>query len=356
MEPFLHAFNLMPGMGYITLQKLWNFFRDWQRAWESATEKEYSSAGITDEMVAKIVKFRAQMDVGREYEALWEKDIIALTRDSDEYPEPLRSIPSSPFLLYRKGAPLVPNDRYVSIVGTRIPSSYGERMTLKIAEMVSLCGGIVVSGLAFGIDAIAHFGAIKNEKPTVAVLASGLDLVTPASHTNLAQKILETGGTLLSEYAGETSAYKIRFLERNRLISGLSKETIVIEAGQKSGALITAKHAVQQGRDVYALVGDITRPQAKGCLKLIQDGEAFPIVHVENLIQNLGFQSTRDSNFSLTIEEKSIMHILVSKPRSIDDLLIETKLPFSTMSFLLTQLELKGVIRKNRSFLWEPVS
>lgn len=367
----------------MTLQKLWQSFGDWQYAWEMAKESDFLRAGLDTELVQKIFAARnngdlirgkmafGKIDPEREYEKLWERDIVLISRDSAEYPEQLRQIPCPPFLIYRKGAKLVsenfwkqqgapsalkktvPLQRYVAIVGTRLPSFYGEKITAKIGEDIALSGGIIVSGLAYGIDAIAHYAAVKNDKPTVVVLASGIEKITPSAHYSLARKILETGGTLISEYAGGNVSFKSNFLERNRLISGLCKSTIVIEAKEKSGALITAHHALEQGREIYALIGDILKPQAQGCIKLLMQGAAHPIFAIEELMQQLGFDVAKNREQNLSPEEKIILDLLKIKAVNIAEIAFKTGLNVSVLNTVLTQLEIKGLVSKNGFNKWK---
>jgi DNA processing protein len=247
------------------------------------------------------------------------------------------------------------DDRFIAIVGTRVPSLYGEKSAYNISERIALYGGVIVSGLAFGIDAICHYAAVRNGKPTVAVLASPADKVTPSSHFNLSENILKTGGTIISEYAGDVTANKYRFLERNRLISGLCRATVIIEAAKKSGALITAAHASNQNRDVYALVGDITRPQAQGCLNLIEKNIACPVVSVDSLLRDLGFDPQKNKYAALTGPELKIIEFLKKSPLPADELCAKTKLKPQILNVMLTKLEIKNLIGKNEKMNWEIV-
>ncbi len=355
MQKYIHAFNLVPGIGYISLQKILKCFGDFKRGWEKGTATSFIDAGLSRELSAQIVEGRNKMDVDEVFEKLKSKGISVLSRESPEYPALLNDIANPPFLLYRRGAPLTSSDKFVAIVGTRVPSPYGEKMAYTIAEKISVCGGIVVSGLAFGVDAICHLAAVKTHKPTVAVMASPLENVTPASHFNLAKQILSEGGTILSEYAGDTSSYKYRFLERNRIISGLCLSTVVIEAAKKSGALITAAHANEQQRDVYALVGDITRPQAQGCLGLIDASKAFPIVSVDSLLYALGFDFSADRFSGLKSEELCVAEKLSFAPLSADELCGATGINPQLLNVILTKLEIKNLIRKKPDLKWESV-
>jgi len=352
MQKFLHALNSAEGMNYQALSLLWRHFCDWRYTWEQATYSEFIAAGLTAQLTEKICSGRKIFDVERSFADLWASDIFVIDRGHMEFPPLLARIHDPPFLLYRKGAPLDCTSRHIAIVGTRNSTTYGEKFTRELAEAIALQGGIVVSGLAFGIDAMAHFGAVTQKKPTVAVLASGLLEVTPRSHRSLADKILSESGTLISEYPPGKPAYPGNFLARNRIISGISVATIVTEAGLRSGALTTAARALEQNRDIYALPGDITRSQAQGCLRLIAEG-AYPIVSIDNVLEQLGFKKRSASSASFTIEEHLIMQQLLQNPASTDDLLAKTGMALQNILLSLSSLELKGVISKNKAFLWE---
>lgn len=352
---FLHAFNLTPGIGYDALRKIWNRFKDWQIAWEFAEMHEFLECGLSEKMAMQIDEARKILNVDYEYARLYEQDIVLVTRESKEYPELLRTIAGAPFAIYRKGAPLINKLPHIAIVGTRVPTAYGEKVAGEIAEAISLAGGIVVSGLAFGIDAMAHYGAVKNNRPTVAVLASGINKITPSSHFRFAEKILSTGGTIISEYAADSDSYKMRYLERNRIISGLCKATIIIEAKEKSGALITADHALKQGREVYALVGDIYRANSKGCHNLIHNGGAYAITSVEGVLSDLNFEYSKAVQASLNENEMCIVCKLQEEPLSTEELAELFLIEIPRMNVMLTQLELKNMIRKNPAFKWEAV-
>lgn len=343
--------------------------------------EQFLKAGLTEIMARRIVEWRRHFDVMKEFDWLKKRGIIFLERADLEFPKSLLQIPDPPFGLYRKGAPLVASTvgqtsaipkspdgqisaalalpikrlpaKHIAIVGTRQSTLYGERIATQIAQKIAAQDGIVVSGLALGIDGCAHRGCINEKKPTIAVLASPVDAVTPSSHANLAERILQHGGTLISEYYDREFFSKYRFHERNRIISGLCEATIVIEAPIKSGALITAQKALDQNRDVYVLPGDITKPQAQGCLKLIYDG-AIPILSIDNLLIELGFKSTlKVVQQTLTLEELEIAQTLQKRPSTAEDLLRNTMLPINKIQALLSTLELKGIIQRNRAFLWE---
>lgn len=351
MEKFLHALNSVPGCKRRTLERLRNKFADWRYVWECASVSELVASGAGEKFAERLCEFRKKFDAEREFAKLWERDIAVVSRGAREYPETLLQLPDPPFLIYRKGAPMKNHERMIAVVGTRNPSLYGEKTAYDLAEALTRCGVTVVSGLAFGIDAVAHFSTVSLNKPTVAVLASGLFDITPSTHHRLSEKILETGGTLVSEYPPSDPAYPVRFLERNRLIAGLCEATVVVEAGEKSGALVTARLANEYNREVYAVPGDITRPQARGCLDLLFHG-AHPLVSIDRFLEELGL-SAQNILPALTENERQIIEVLANSPCSTDQLVELTLLPIQKINVLLTGLEFQGVLRRNRDFLWE---
>ncbi len=378
MKKFLHAFNSVPGISYPVLIRLWAGFNNWHFAWEKASFEQFLRTGLTEVMARRIIEWRKHFDVLKEYEWLKKRGIVFLERIDPEFPQSLINIPDPPFGIYIKGAPLKnwrpegTGPKHVAIVGTRRSTTYGERIAKEVAQKIAQQNGIIVSGLALGIDACAHIGCILAKKPTVAVLASPVDAVTPSTHAHLAEEILKFGGTLVSEYADQDFFSKQRFHERNRIISGLCQAVIVIEAPEKSGALITARAALNQGRDLYVLPGDITRPQNAGSLGLIADG-ANPIISVDRLLEDLGFNSSRQvAQQNLTLEELLILKILQKKASTTEEIFRAiwqykeassapgqtyeaSGLSINKIQSLLTSLDLKGIIQKNKMAQWEIV-
>jgi DNA processing protein len=355
MEKFIHAFNLVPGTNFNVLKKIITYIGCWQYAWENGDLGDFLNSGLSEEIAQSICKLRPVIDVNAEMDRLWQKDIFCLSDFSDEYPPILKEAPGAPYLLYRKGAPLRHTETHVAVVGTRLPSTYGEKYAYEIAAAIAENGGVVVSGLAYGIDAIAHHAAVKKGRPTVAVLASGADKITPSGNEGLAARILDGGGTIISEYACGKPSIKNRFLERNRIISGICTATIVIEAAYKSGALITANHALHQNRDTYALVGDIARPQARGCLDLIENGKAFPITSVNGLLLDLGFNPADGQTRSLDEIAVMILSRLKEKPMAADDISTTLNIAPEVTGEKLTKLEMLNLARRNVFMEWEAV-
>jgi len=235
------------------------------------------------------------------FQKLSQKNVRLLLRENSEFPEILREIPWPPFGIFVRGdISLLENA--VAIVGTRKATNAGKEIAKSFAAQLAECGIPVISGLALGIDAAAHAGALVNHKKTIAVLANGLDTVYPRQNESLAENILENNGALISEYPFETPSLPQRFLERNRIISGLSRAIIVIEAPQKSGALATARFALEQNRDVFVVPGDIRHKNYKGSHELIKSGASL-ITEISDVIHALGLQTEFFKNKAKEIQK-----------------------------------------------------
>lgn len=347
---YIHAFLQIPGMSYQVLSKIWKGFRDWQYAWEKASRSDFIDLKLRIELVEAIENVRRDFDIEKAAAGLWQRDIFLIGRESEEYPEILKTIAEPPFLLYRKGMALNNLPMGVAVVGTRVPSAYGERMSYDVSEKLGSCGFTVVSGLAFGVDAAAHLSAVQSGYPTVAVLASGIEKITPTSHTSLANMILEKGGTILSEYPPGASAMKHHFLWRNRIISGLCKATIVIEAQNRSGALVTAAHALGQKRQVFALVGDIDRAQAQGCLQLLKNVQVDALYSLSQLEDLNEKKQLSLNDFEERGNELDIQILcFVKRKCSFDELCSFLQKESSTVLSATAMLEIRGALERDMS-------
>lgn len=243
----------------------------------------------------------------------------------------------------------------VAIVGTRKPTKYGEMVAHELAYAVAKRGGVVVSGLAFGIDSIAHRGALEAGGVTVAVLGTPIDQIYPRAHLGLAEKIVETGGCVMSEVPpgavhGRDYHAKTCFLRRNRLISGLSDVVVIPEAAERSGSLNTAAHALEQGREIFVVPGDITRPMSKGCNRLICQG-ATPYLGVEDVLEVLfpaaqtAKKAPREGLLGDTEAETAILGVLAGGVRDGEEILVRTGMGPADFSQAMTMLEIKGRVR-----------
>jgi len=305
---------------------------------------DYLSPKIKTELASEKLNFDWQKisDLISKYE------IKFITILDDEYPNLLKNIYDPPlFLFYRGIWKKELFRRCLAIVGTRKASTYGKIMTKNIGSDLARTGFTLVSGLAYGIDTLAHFSAVENNSPTIAVMGTGCDQIYPGRNKELANKILENG-LLISEYLPGSKPEKWNFPNRNRIISGLSLGTFVIEGSKKSGALLTSKFALEQNRDVFALPGDINREEAKGPNYLIKLGAKIVTCSQDILEEYDLIPVTQDKVFPDLIGKEEFLYnlILDNKPEiHFDTLFLKSKLSIGEFSTILLSLELKSVIK-----------
>jgi DNA processing protein len=265
--------------------------------------------------------------------------------DKHKFLQGLANIAKVPERLYFRGE--LPAERIstVAIVGTRKPTAYGREVTYKIAYELAQRGVVIISGLAFGIDSIAHRAALDAGGITIAVLGNSIDTVYPRAHEKLAQEILQKGGALLSEYPQGAATFPSNFLARNRLVSGLADAVVVTEAAARSGSLATVNHALEQGKDVFAVPGNITSPMSAGCNEIIKQG-AMPLTDSKEVLPGFVSQqiSLSSSNPILKLMEKGI--------RNSDELMKQSGMSASDFLQAMTLLEIDGVIRSNGGNKW----
>lgn len=272
-----------------------------------------------------------------------------ITLDRSNIPDQLKVIPSSPKVLYVKGnTDPLSTKRVVSIVGSRAVTPYGKQVTTKLARELASYGVAIVSGLAIGVDTLAHQAALEAGGYTVAVLPSPVNTVYPAINRQLAQKIIDQGGALVSEYSDDlrTEAFKSRFIERNRLVSGLADVLLITEAGEKSGTMHTANFALEQGKTVMVVPGNITSPNSLGCNNLIKAG-ALPVTDVSDILAQLGLDQ-QQAQLTLTAanqEEADILEALHSGVTDASLIQSATAMPVATFNQTLTMLEITGKIK-----------
>ena len=275
------------------------------------------------------------------------EEIKKITIEDENYPKILKEIKDSPKVLYYKGE-IKPDKVCFAIVGTRRYSSYGKQVVLEIAGDLAESGLTIVSGLAPGIDTFCHQAAVERKKRTIAVLGTGLDekSIYPKSNIRLARGILETGGCLISEYPPGTPGSKFTFPNRNRIISGLSLGTLVIEAKIKSGALITAQWAKKQGRRIFAVPGPIYSSNSKGCHYLIKQGAKL-VENANDILKELNLpQKTEVKEITgETREEQLILNTLKEEGLYIDKIIEKTKLSTAAVASTLAILEIKGKVK-----------
>jgi len=281
-----------------------------------------------------------------EWLAVSDKRALILWIDSS-YPHLLKEEACPPICLYIEGDSSILNDPQVAMVGSRKNSLYGKKVALELAENLSHAGIVVTSGLALGIDTYSHEGAINAGGATIAVLGNGLGSIYPARNKRLSEKIVELGGCLLSEFPIMAPPLRHHFPRRNRIIAGLSQAVVVVEAEPKSGTLITARLALEQNREVYAVPGSIFSAQSVGCLELIKNG-AKPAIRVKDILEDLYIpiknQALENLKEETPYKTKGLMKYIGSEPISFDEILLESRLTSEKVSSMLIELELKGCI------------
>ncbi len=274
------------------------------------------------------------------------KDIQKIDIKSADYPAKLRDIPNPPKQLYCKGNIELLRARSVGVIGARKNTVYGKNVAIMIGKRLAESGLAVTSGLAMGIDAFSHEGALEADGKVIGVLGSGINQMGPWRNRELMKRGLEKGGLVISEYAPDEPAYKGTFPARNRIISGLSEALVIVEAGLNSGSLITAKHASEQGRPVYAVPGNINSQSSIGTNLLIRDG-AVPLVIIDDLIRDIGVDINRDPEIrpDLDADEEKVFEIVrVMSGPTVDEIIRGTGFDPQLVNSILTIMEIKGVV------------
>ncbi|MCQ3939153.1 MAG: DNA-protecting protein DprA [Chloroflexi bacterium] len=342
------GFNLIKGIGAVRMQGLVAYFGDLESAW-NADPAELAQAGLGAKLVEKVIGARRQVDLDQVWAKIEAQGIRILTWGDESYPARLREIDQPPPVLYMRGDYL-PDDVFaVAIVGTRKVTPYGRQVTEEVASFLAANGITIISGLARGVDAIAHQTALKAGGRTIAVLGCGVDKIYPPEHRALAEQMM-TRGALVSDYAVGTPPDASNFPPRNRIISGLSLAVVVIEAAETSGALITAGFAAEQGREVFAVPGSILAPQSRGTNRLIQNG-ALPLLNPGDLMQALDLTRVGEKKTARKIlpsdeTEARVLGVLGGEPVHVDEIRNLANLPIERVSATLALMELKGMVRQ----------
>ena len=342
------ALNMVKGIGAARLRTLLDAFGSAQAAWKAAPAA-LRAAGLNDATVQNFVELHQTLDLQTIEADLVKHNVVALTLNEDGYPRKLRELDQAPPVLYVRGQ-LLPEDEWaVAVVGTRQITTYGRQIAEEFGAFLAHNGITLVSGLARGVDAIAHQAALKAGGRTVAVLAHGLEQVYPAENRQLGEDIAARGA-LVSDYAIGTPPDAANFPPRNRIISGLSLAVVIVEAGEQSGALITAGFAAEQGREVFAVPGNIHAPQSKGTNLLIQRG-AHPLIRFEDLLDMLNLEMMaehRSATVALPADatEAALFSLLGQEPLHVNEIGALARLPIDQVSSTLALMELKGLVRQ----------
>ena len=391
-ESLVHL-SIIPGVGYQTIQRLLTAFGSAQRALDATLEELTQVEGLTANISQQLVSGKSRVSVDQELELIEAHNCHVLAINDSAYPMLLKEIADPPPLLYVRGELGQPDAPSITIVGTRSPTNYGKTISRQLSQQLAESGVTVISGFARGIDTCAHQGALQANGRTIAVLGNGLSQIYPAENRELADEIMKSGA-LISEFPMAVPPFPKNFPRRNRVVSGMSSGTVVVEASIRSGSLITARHAAEQGREVFAVPGQIFSNQSKGSHQLINQGaklinaiddiwEAFPnrrltpsltsppiqlpldqndsargrvnsnlFAEVSARDTSIGSTGTSSANPSvqatqqLSTDERAILEAIGVPCSHIDQIARTTALPMNKVSSALVMLELKGIVQQ----------
>ena len=353
------ALSLVPGMGPVTCNKLVAHFGSPEKVLAASSSNLTAVASLRKESLAALSgEGRQHLEelANKEIERAAEKNIAIIPCDDPLYPALLKNIHDPPVVLYVLGAPELLTCRGMGIVGSRAATHYGKDIAQQMAGSLSRQGFTIISGLALGIDAAAHNGALAAEGKTIAVLGCGLDIVYPPSNHNLYKRIA-SAGAVVSEYPLGTKPDSFRFPARNRIISGLSLGIVVVEAANRSGSLITASHALEQGREVFAVPGRIDSVKSAGTHTLLQQGaklvhsindivEEFPANVFQQSVEEAGMEEDEQVFFeNLSQEEAELFEFIGVYPRTFDEIIKDSGFTAQRINEVLLLLELKGMVQ-----------
>jgi len=342
------GFSLIPGIGRVRLSQLDSYFDSLEAAWK-AEASELKQSGLDASTVKVITSRRPAISLDTEMEKLKRFGVKVITCHDDDYPSRLREIYDYPPILYVRGTLISADEWCLAVVGTRRATAYGKQVTDEIVADLARSKLTIVSGLAKGIDSVAHKSALAAGGRTFAVFACGLDIVYPAENAELARSIMQQGA-LISEYPLGTRPRAENFPRRNRIMSGLSLGVLVIEAGEKSGAMITAGMSVEQNREVFAIPGSTLSPASRGTNHLIQEGAKL-VRDYRDILEELNLMAmAQQVEMRELVPESETESLLVkhlsAEPVHIDEICRSTGLPISQISSTLALMELKGSVKQ----------
>ncbi|CAN5778242.1 DNA-processing protein DprA [soil metagenome] len=347
-RPYWVALSQVDRIGPVRVRRLFEHFGSLEAAW-SANRAQLGYI-LDARSIENIEQARRRTEPAAALELCERLGITVLTAIDLGYPRLLSHIPAAPPVLYVRGSLIETDDCAVAIVGTRRATPYGREIVSEIARDLAVAGVTVVSGLARGIDGFAHQGALEGQGRTVAVMASGVDVIYPSEHRALADRVAGHGA-LVSDYPPGTKPDGSNFPARNRIIAGMSLATVVVEAPARSGALITVDFAADQGRDVFVVPANVTSGASTGSNKLIRDG-ARMITSAADLLMDLGIgeltidqTAPSQESLPLTDEERRIMAVMSRQPVHVDEIVVAANMTVSQGSAMLTMLELKGLVQ-----------
>ena len=343
------------GIGSITIGKLMNYVDCAEELYFLSEEMMNSMPEVGEKERKQILNSRKKWNLNEEWEKFLKKGISFVSREMDTFPEKLRYIPNPPYSIYFKGGLPDEHRHAVAIVGARRCSEYGRYMAEKIGEELAKHNIPVISGLALGVDSYGHIGTLRGKGRTYAVLGCGADVCYPASHKQLYNDILENNGGIISEYPPGTEPKPQLFPARNRIISALSDTIVLVEAKEKSGSLITADFALEQGKDIYACPGRATDELSFGCNALIRQGAGI-ITSVNSFLKDLGIFGENECrqeslfekfpNLLLEKEESMVYSCLDLRPRSLEEIAFRTGLKTQYLTSLIQGMLDKGLLKE----------
>ncbi len=344
------AFSSIEQIDSLFILKLFRHFGDIERAFNANKDELKQIEGLSVKKCENFLKSRDNLDIDKIFAKIETGGINFLTYEDVNYPKMLKNISNPPAVLYYKGKLFECNlDRTLAIVGSRKASTSARNNLRTIIRDLNQTDICIVSGLASGIDTVAHTCAIENNIKTIGVIASGFDYVYPASNKTLYKNIENGYGAILTEYYPTFEPVKFRFPQRNRIVSGLSYGTLVAEASLKSGALITANITLEQGRELMCIPGDISNPNTQGIYKLLKNGATL-VTEYNDILNALGWEIKKPQQQltlpMLTADEENIFNKLQIEEKGVDELMTLTGLGFEDLLMNLTTMELKGIIKQ----------
>src|SRR3989344_2289674 len=349
--PYYVGFSHFLGIGPARFSVLFKHFANVKKAYEAKETELKEIIGL--KWARKFAEFRAGFDPIKKLEELRKKEILTISCNNKAYPKPLLTIPDPPICLYVKGE--INNldfgkGYFFAVVGTRKPTPYGIQVSKKFSSELASSGFTIVSGMAIGIDTAAHWAAINADSKTIAVLGCGVDIIYPAVNRRLYEIIVKQAGLIISEFPPGQLVEKGLFIARNRLISGLSMGGLVIEGGQDSGALITARYAAEQGKEVFAPPGPLTSEMSAAPNILLKQGAKL-VTCIDDILDEFNLKivpkKKEEIEKELNNEEKIIFRILQNEPKLSDEIANQTKFSIDKVLNILSMLEINGIVEKN---------
>ncbi|MBD3181080.1 DNA-protecting protein DprA [Candidatus Poribacteria bacterium] len=347
--------SMIPGVGGVIFKRLLDFFGSPKAVLNASLKQLNSVIGLTPLICDAIIEYRGKISIDKEMDLIQRNNCRIITIRDKSYPENLKAIYDPPPVIYVIGDILPEDSHAISVVGTRKASAYGKEAAEYISGQLASKGYTVISGMAYGIDTAAHKAALKSRGRTIAVMGNGVDIVYPERNAGLRKEIMASGA-IVSEFSMGTPPLKANFPRRNRIVSGMSLGTLIVEAPERSGALITADCALEQGREVFAIPGQIFSQKSSGTHDLIKQGAK--LVHsVQDIISELPpleslkskIQKTEEEIFevNLTGDERIVWESIGSSPIYIDNISRQAKLPAYKVAAVLVMLELKGLVSQS---------